>query len=148
MKLKLYHIALFAALLAPSIAPKALAGGTAPVDKIDKAALRITGSTKYIAITGLNAPIANLEGFSGMMALDAGLEIQDDKERKRAANQLPRLRDALRRAVHSYLNISYEQGKVPDLDMLGMRLQRAVDGTLGAGIAKVTIASALIHPYS
>lgn len=150
MKLKLYHIALIGLLLIPSVAPNALAsgGGGAPAEKVDKAALRITGSKHYLAVTGLNAPIASLTGFTGMMALDAGLEIEDDKERSRVANQMPRVRDALRRAVHSYLNGSYEKGKVPDLDMLGKRLQKAADNALGPGIAEVTIASALIHPYS
>lgn len=110
----------------------------------DKAAARITGSKTYIHLPNLNAPIPNGFEFSGIISLDAGLDIEDDKKRKYALARLPRLKDALRSAVSGYVSISYQVGTVPDLNMMGARLQRAVDRELGPGVAKVTIAAAMI----
>ena len=144
MKLKCTHLLLAAAMLAPSIVldAEAAGGGAEPVDR---AAARLTGSQDYIAVTGVHAPIAGVDGFRSLMALDAGLEIHDSGERRRAEAQMPRIRDALRRAVHGYLSMTYEIGTVPDLDMIGRRLQMAVDQVLGEGIAEVTISAAIIH---
>ncbi len=147
MKLKLSHILFAGALLVPSIAMSAEAAG-AGGDPVDRAGARITGSQDYIAVTGVHAPIASADGFRSLMALDAGIEIHDARERRRAEAQMPRIRDALRRAVHGYLSMSYEVGTVPDLDMIGRRLQTAVDQVLGEGIADVTISAAIIHRNS
>ena len=114
--------------------------------KTDKATSRITGSKDYVGILGVKAPVASTFGFSGLIVVDTGLEIPDAKERRRAEGQMPRLRDAMRRATHGYINGIYEHGTVPDLDLLSRRLQRTVDQVLGPGIAEVTISSAIIHP--
>ena len=147
MKLKLSHLLFAAAMLAPSAMMSAHAAG-AGGDPADRAGARITGSQDYIAVTGVHAPIAGVDGFRSLMALDAGIEIHDDRERRRAEAQMPRIRDALRRAVHGYLSMSYEVRTVPDLDMIGRRLQTAVDQVLGEGVAEVTIAAAIIHRNS
>ena len=119
--------------------PAQAAGGGAPVDK---AVSRITGSKTYIPVTGLKVPIATWDGFAGMMAVDVGLDIKDDALRHKANALMPRLRDQLRRSVHSYMNGTYQIDQVPNLEMLGDRLQRVVDRALGEGQAEVTIASA------
>ena len=140
--------ALFASLmLLPSVSLHAeAAGGGAP--KIDKAIARITGSQIYVAVTGLNVPIASWNGFTGMMAVDAGLEIEDGKIRKRTELTMPRVRDTLRQSLHIYMNASYVEESVPDLETMCRRMQKAIDRQLGPGVAKVTISSAIIHPYS
>lgn len=133
-------------LLPAMVAPAYASGGSSP-DKIDKAASRITGSPQYVLISGLNVPIANWDGFSGLMAMDIGLEIEDDHERQRIQHTMPIVRDALRRTIHVYMNASYVADSVPDLEELGKRLQRIMDKSLGDNVAQVTIASAIIHPY-
>lgn len=134
-------------LLFPSVSLSAHAagGGSEPEDK---AVTRITGSKIYVAVTGLNIPIAEWDGFSGMVAVDVGLEIADNDMRKKAVATMPRIRDSLRRSIHSYMNGTYMPGTVPNLEMMGDRMQRVIDHSLGEGVAKVTIASAIIHPYS
>lgn len=148
MKLKLSHLLLTGAILIPSIVMNADAAGGGAAPPADRAASRITGSLDYIAVTGVHAPIVGANGFQSLMALDAGLEIHDSGERRRAEAQMPRIRDALRRAVHGYLSITYEVGTVPDLDMIARRLQAAVDQVLGEGVAEVTISAAIIHRNS
>lgn len=138
--------AFFAALiLAPSVSLTAEAAGADAT--ADKGAARITGSKIYVAVTGLNVPIAQWDGYSGMMAVNAGLEIKDNKSRTYAENVMPRVRDALRQSIHVYMNGFYEADSVPDLEELGKRMQRAADRSLGKDVASVTIASAIIHPY-
>lgn len=141
--------ALFAALIIlPSISLTAEASGGGSTPQIDKATARITGSQIYVPVTGLNVPIAQWDGYTGMMAVDVGLEIEDSKKREYALATMPRVRDALRQSVHVYMNGFYVVDSVPDLDAMSVRMQRAIDKALGPGVAKVTIASAIIHPYN
>ena len=145
MKLKFAYILCAMAMMASPAFQSAHAAGGGSDAAGERASSRITGSMDYVAITGIHAPILADSMFQSLMALDAGLEIHDAAQRRRAEAQMPRLRDACRRAVHGYLSISYEPGTVPDLDMIGRRLQTAVDHVLGDGVAEVTISSALIH---
>ncbi|MAK61454.1 MAG: hypothetical protein CMK09_10775 [Ponticaulis sp.] len=147
MKLKLSHLLVTGLIFLPSLAMEARSA-TPNSDNEEKAASRVTGSPNYVAVTNLNAPIASSEGFDSMMAVDAGLEIVDNASRRKATTQAPRVRDALRRGVQSYLNLSYRPGTVPDLNVLSVRMQRAADEVFGPGVAKVTIASAIVHKYN
>ena len=91
-------------MLIPSVSLNAdAAGGTPPVDK---SISRITGSPNYVAVTGLNVPIASWNGFSGLMAVDVGLEIEDNKIRRQAELTMPRVRDTLRQSLHIFMNAS------------------------------------------
>ncbi|MAP95308.1 MAG: hypothetical protein CMK07_10195 [Ponticaulis sp.] len=151
MKIKLAHLTLCALLLMPSVLSEAYAagGGTTAEAPVDKNAARITGSSTYFSVTGLHAPIASDRGsFDSMIAVDAGVDIKDDKLRASAMKQMPRVRDALRRAVHGYIAMSYHVGDVPDLDVLGARLQREADRLFGRGVAEVTISAVLVHTYT
>lgn len=140
--------ALFAALIAlPSMFLTAEAAGGSGSAKIDKQTARITGSQIYVPVTGVKVPIAQWDGYLGMMAIDIGLEIADDDKRAYALATMPRVRDTLRQSVHAYMNGLYEVDTVPDLNMLSRRMQKAIDDQLGKDVAKVTIASAIIHPY-
>lgn len=150
MKLKLSHMFVAGLILLPSIAMDARAATPNSSESQDqeKAAARITGSKHYVAVTNLNAPIIGNDGSNSLMAVDAGLEIEDNSARKKANTHAPRVRDALRRGVQLYLNMSYRSGSVPNLEMLGARLQSAADEVFGPGVAKVTIASAIVHKYN
>lgn len=140
--------ALFATVIAlPSLSLSADAAGGSASPKIDKQTARITGSQIYVPVTGVNVPIAQWDGYSGMMAIDIGLEIADDDKRAYTLATMPRIRDTLRQSVHAYMNGFYEVDTVPDLNLLSRRMQKAIDGQLGKDVAKVSIASAIIHPY-
>lgn len=148
MKLKLTHLLAACLMFSPVLTPASFAaGGGAPASS-DKSASRITGSPYYVAVTNLNAPIVGARGFDSMMAVDAGLEIHDNQIRAKAEKQMPRLRDGLRRGVRTFLTMNYEYGTVPDLELLSKRLQAAADEIFGPGVAKVTIAAALVHKYN
>ncbi|MEM6626565.1 MAG: hypothetical protein AAGB25_01385 [Pseudomonadota bacterium] len=124
--------------------PVHAAAPAAKTETIDPLARKITGSPKYMPIFGLRSSIT--EGFSvtGFLAVDAGLEIPNDKDREKAEATRPRLVDAMRSALATYADRSYIRGEPPNADMIRARLQRAVDRELGPGKASVALASLIL----
>lgn len=134
------------ALALASLAAPALAeppAGKAP--EVDPQAKRITGSENYIATFGLRASISHGYSVSGVMAVDAGLDVPSPKTRKRVDALKPRIMSEMRDAVLTYASLSYVDGQKPDADMLEIRLQKAVDGVLGPGEARVALASVIVY---
>lgn len=119
-------------------------GEAADAAKPDPQATRITGSPNYIPTFGLRASITRGTKLKGILAVDAGLDIPDSKARKKAEATKPRLMSAMRDAVLAYANLSYKVGAPPDADLLKARMQKAVDGVIGPGQAKVALASVII----
>ena len=124
------------------------ASGEPPAGKpeVDPQAKRITGSENYIPTFGLRASISHGFSVSGVIAVDAGLDVPSPKTRKRVDALKPRLMSEMRDAVLTYASLSYVDGKKPDVDILEIRLQKAVDGVLGQGEARVTLASVIVYP--
>ena len=117
----------------------------APVKpEMDPQAKRITGSEKYIPTFGLRASISRGLKVHGVLAVDAGLDVPEEAVRKTADAIRPRLISAMRDAVLNYASLAYMVGEKPDADMLRSKLQKAVDQTLGAGKARVALASVIV----
>jgi hypothetical protein len=137
---------LLALLTAAALAGKATAAPPAkdPGAEMDPQAKRITGSDNYVPTFGLRASI--MRGFKvhGVMAVDAGLDAPKPETRKMCAAIRPRLTSAMRDAILNYASLSYVVGEKPDVDMLSARLQKAVDGVLGKGAARVALASVIV----
>lgn len=112
----------------------------------DPAAKRITGSNNYVPTFGLRAPISRGFSVSGVLAVDAGLDVPSEQTRKQVAALKPRVMSAMREAVMNYASLSYVIGGVPDADMIRARLQKAIDGVVGKGQAQVTLASVIVFP--
>jgi hypothetical protein len=132
---------LAAAALAPTAAS---APPPAPSPESDPQAKRITGSDNYVPTFGLRASI--MRGFKvyGVMAVDAGLDVPKEETRKQCASLRPRLISAMRDAILNYASLSHVVGEKPDVDILSARLQKAVDGVLGKGLARVALASVIV----
>jgi hypothetical protein len=136
---------LFALLTAAALAGRAAAAPpTEPGSEIDPQAKRITGSNNYVPTFGLRASIARGFKVHGVMAVDAGLDAPKEETRKMCAAIRPRLTSAMRDAILNYASLSYVVGEKPDVDMLAARLQKAVDGILGKGAARVALASVIV----
>ena len=80
----------------------------------------------------------------GVLAVDAGLDVPKEEARKTCAAIRPRLTSAMRDAILNYASLSYVVGEKPDVDILSARLQKAVDGVLGKGLARVALASVIV----
>jgi hypothetical protein len=141
-------LALSAALLAAaSFATPAMANPPPPVapkQEMDPQAKRISGSDNYVPTFGLRASIARGRNVSGVLAVDAGLDIPDAKLRKRVEGIRPRLMSTMREVVLNYASLSYVVGEKPDAEMLRARLQKAVDLLLGKDQTKVVLASVIV----
>ena len=136
-----------ALLLASSLAAgRAAAAPPAEAAKpdMDPQAKRITGSENYVPVFGLRASISRGLKVHGVLAVDAGLDVPDEAARKSAAALRPRLISAMRDAVLNYASLSYVVGEKPDVDLLRVRLQKAVDQTLGASKARLAQASVIV----
>jgi hypothetical protein len=115
-----------------------------PRDETDPQAKRITGSETYVPTFGLRASIARGFKVHGVLAVDAGLDVPDQKTVKHVEAMKPRIMSVMREAVLSYASLSYVVGERPDADMLRARLQKAVDGVMGKDTVKVALASVIV----
>lgn len=142
-------IARLALVLAASLAfgAPAFAGPEGDKPEMDPQAKRITGSENYIPTFGLSASIMRGYTVSGVLSVDAGLDVPSKETRKKARALMPRLMNDMRDAVAGYASLSYVIGQRPDADMLETRLQKAVDNVLGRGEARVTLASVIVYSH-
>ena len=138
----------FSALIAAaSLVAPAMASPPPPAavkQEMDPQAKRISGSDNYVPTFGLRASIARGRNVSGVLAVDAGLDIPDSKLRKRVEAIRPRLMSTMREVVLNYASLSYVVGEKPDAEMLRARLQKAVDLLLGKDQTKVVLASVIV----
>lgn len=116
----------------------------APSTEMDPAAKRISGSDNYVPTFGLRASIARGFKIYGVLAVDAGLDVPKEQTRKLCVAIRPRLISSMRDAILNYASLSYVLGERPDVDILAARLQKAVDGVLGKGEARVALASVIV----
>jgi hypothetical protein len=123
-----------------SAAPPAPAAGA----DVDPQAKRITGSEKYVPTFGLRASISRGFKVQGVLAVDAGLDVPDEKVRRTCEGIRPRLMSSMRDAVLNYASLTYVVGEKPDADILRARLQKAVDQVLGKNNARVALASVIV----
>jgi hypothetical protein len=134
-------------LAAAALAGKAAAAPPAPAGKeadLYAQAKLISGSDNYVPALGLRASIARGGKLHGVLAVDAGLDVPKEENRKKCAAVRPRLTSAMRDAILNYASVSHVVGEKPDLDILSARLQKAVDGVLGKGLARVALASVIV----
>src|SRR5262245_46666696 len=74
----------------------------APPKIEDPGAKRITGSDNYVPTFGLRASITRGREVHGVLAVDAGLDIPNEKMRKHVDGVRPRLMSTMRDVVLNY----------------------------------------------
>jgi hypothetical protein len=98
----------------------------------------------YNSFDALTATVWRTDGRRGVLTVQGGLDVHDAALRARAAAFGPVLRDAYVRALNVYAQ-SLVPGAVPDVDQIGMRLQRATDGVLKRPGAHVLLGTVLVN---
>jgi hypothetical protein len=81
----------------------------------------------------------------GIMHIEAGLDIPDNRLRRRAERLMPRLRDRYVSALAMYAGTNYSYGEVPDAERISQMLQQATDEALGQDGAEVLLGMIIIH---
>lgn len=145
------------AVLALLSAPPALAGGgergvqeethgaDTPTQGSERRHRPITSSDGYLPLDPLTATVHSDFRLRGILHIEAGLEIPDSRQRNRALQMMPRLRDRYTSALAMYTGANYRYGDVPDADRIAELLQQATDEVLGAGQASVLLGMVIIH---
>ena len=98
----------------------------------------------YTSFDALTATVFRSDGRRGVLTVQGGLDVKDAALRSRAAASQPRLRDAYIRTLSVYA-ASLSPGSPPDVDQIGMRLQRATDEILRRPGARVLLGTVLVN---
>ncbi len=140
---------LFLAAIAFSFASAAHAAGggeksksTVDAETIQK---RGTASKLYVAAAPVSATLTNGMRPTGLLQVDGGFEIPDEKLRTKASAMAPVLRDAMREALTRYVAVFQRPGAVPDADRIKSMLQDSVDKALGQKGARLVLMSVMVH---
>jgi hypothetical protein len=114
-----------------------------PVAASEKKAEKKEPVGRFVQIGGVSATIPKRGGRRGVLSVECGLDIADEKLRERASISLPRLRAAYVQAIQTYA-AGMTPGDPPDPDQLARTLQRQTDLVLGKPGAKLLLGSLLI----
>lgn len=106
---------------------------------------RGTASQVYLAAAPVSTTLTQNFQLKGLLQVDAGFDIPNDKLRARASSLAPRLRDAMREALSQYASIYQIPGGVPDADRIKTMLQAAADKALGEKGARLVVVSIMVH---
>lgn len=130
------------ALLIAAIAALAIAPGAASAS--GKAEKKKGGGASYIQIQAIAATVTRGDGRRGVLTVETGVDVADEKLRARADASLPRLRAAYAQTVQVYA-AGLKPSTAPNTDFLARALQRDTDMVLGAKGARLLLGTVLIN---
>jgi len=102
------------------------------------------GGATYIQINTLTGTTNRSGGRRGVLTVECGLDVPDEKLRKLARLSLPRLRAAYVQAVQTYA-AGLPAGSPPSVDFIGRELQRQTDQVLGRAGARLLLGAVLVN---
>jgi len=129
-------------LLALALIAAALpAGAHAGTDKGEK---KKAGGLNFIQIETLTATIVHPNGRRGVLTMETGLDVPDEKLRARADSLQPRLRAAFVQSLQIYA-AGLPPATPPNLEYLSRELQRETDQVIGKPGAKLLLGTVLVN---
>lgn len=102
------------------------------------------GGATFLQIKAIVATIIHRDGGRGVITVECGLDIPDERLRTLASVSQPRLRAAYAGWVQAYASGLPAAG-VPDADYISRELQRLTDMTLGRKGAKLLLGTILVN---
>ncbi len=102
------------------------------------------GTITYVHLPGLTTNVLRANGHWGVVTLEAGLDIPDDKLRLRVQHSIPLLMDGYTRALAG-IGPSVRPGSQPDLDRVSTQLQSITDRILGRTGAVFLVGSVIVN---
>lgn len=134
-------LAAFEPVVAASAAPPSSGGG----ESTDARRRSLTQSENYLPLPPLTASVQADYRLRGVIQIEAGLELESPRDRRRVQMLMPRLRDAYVSALSLYTGVNYRFGDVPDVDRITELLQEATDRALGDDKAQILLGMVIIH---
>jgi len=128
---------LIIALVLALAAGPAVASGAKPEKKK-------SGGESFLQIGGSSATVMKHGGKRGVLTVETGLDVPDDKLRAYALSSQPRLRAAYAQAVRTYA-AGLAPAEPPNPDVLGRELQRQTDAVLGKPGARLLLGSIILN---
>lgn len=102
------------------------------------------GGETFLQIKAIAATILHRNGKRGVITVECGVDVQDEKLRALASASQPRLRAAYAGWVQAYASGLPAAG-VPDADYISRQLQQITDATLGKKGAKLLLGTILVN---
>jgi hypothetical protein len=102
------------------------------------------GGASYIQINTLTGTTNKGGGRRGVLTVECGLDVPDDKLRELANQSLPRLRAAYVQVVQTYA-AGLASGAPPSVDFIALALQRQTDVVLGRPGARLLLGAVLVN---
>lgn len=133
------RLILAALALAPALAAPRAWANEAPKEDRKKG-----GGASFLQIQALTATVNRMGGKRGVMTVDCGLDIPDEKLRERAALAGPRLRAGFVQSLSMYA-AGLPAARAPDADYLATLLQRDADTLLGRKGARLLLGTVMIN---
>ena len=121
----------------------ALAGVAGPIAAY-AAEKKRAGGQSFIQLPTLTATVIHPDGSRGVLSVEAGLDAPDPAVQARAEGLMPRLLDAYVQILGVYAR-AIQPGGPPNLDVMGLQLQRATDRILGRAGARFLFGSVIVN---
>lgn len=102
------------------------------------------GGLSYLPIKAIAATIIHRDGGRGVMTVECGVDVADDKLRALADSSQPRLRAAYAGFIQAYA-VGLPAAAVPNADYISREMQRITDLTLGKKGAKLLLGTILVN---
>ncbi|MDQ7017599.1 MAG: hypothetical protein Q9M33_00430 [Robiginitomaculum sp.] len=106
-----------------------------------------SGAENFLQFYPTAATIFSGHSPAGLMHMEYGLDIKDQRIRERAAKLAPRLRDAYGRILSQYAGSLYTAGEVPDMQYLASRMQGVTDRIIGKGNARFLVSTLMVRDH-
>jgi len=102
------------------------------------------GGLTYIQINTLTGTTNRGGGRRGVLTVECGIDVADDKLRDYANKSLPRLRAVYVQTVQTYA-AGLPAGSLPSVEFIGRELQRQTDQVLGRPGARLLLGAVLVN---
>ena len=102
------------------------------------------GGLSFVPIKAVTATIMHRDGSRGVITVECGVNVADEKVRALAEMSQPRLRAAYAGFVQNYA-ASLPAAGLPNADYMAQEMQRITDATLGKKGAKLLLGTILIN---
>ncbi len=122
----------------------ALALASTPAFAAGKTEKKKGGGATYIQIKPISATVMRPGGRRGILTVECGLDIPDERLRAVAEVSQPRLRAAFGQLIRTYA-AGLRLGSAPDADYLAREMQRETDAILGRKGARLLVGTMLIN---